>query len=381
MGVHDLKRFRLNTLLPDSLLLYVTPFVVRPHLPTIHTCAATPAPIQTRCFSTSLQHLSTSRKQNTPSLHHHDDQIGPATAYNRALANCSGVRNNDSNIKDGSHAKDDSDGVRINKCFKSFASRRESDELVSSGRVVINDRVARPGDRVYPGDVVRLNGEIVEWERLTVDVKTENFLYVKHWKALGVVCTTNEDDPDNILNQIDMSAVCRKAGYSTKWQQESDRVFPVGRLDQMSTGIILLTSDGRVPNAVLGAKSRSEKRYVVLPDMRLDDSEIEQLREGVKITTATSRDGRVRKLMASRTLQCDVERGDGLELIMTLNEGRNRQIRKMLGALGYTARAIHRTSFMGITLDGLSEPGESCLLSEDEMKIVRDKLEGAVDST
>lgn len=348
---------------------------MRPHLTTRHTCTAKRGLIQTRNFSNSSKYLSVSRKRRATSLHQNDDQarFGPAATTSRGITLRSGVRNN------GDDGGDDN-GVRINKCFKSFASRRESDELISSGRVVINNRVARLGDRVHPGDVVRLNGEVVEWERLTLNVKTENFVYVKHWKAAGVVCTTNEDDPDNILNQFDMSAVFGKARHTTEWRQGTDRIFPVGRLDQMSTGIILLTSDGRVPNAVLGAKSQSEKKYIVLPDMRLDDSEIEQLKKGVVITTTTSRDRGVRKPIASRTLRCNVERGQGLELIMTLNEGRNRQIRKMLGALGYTARGIHRISFMGITLDGLSGPGETCLLNEDEMNIMNMTLEKANNS-
>lgn len=375
MGIYDFNRFSLNTLCLNSKLLYVTPFVVRPHLTTRHTCTTERGLIQTRNFSNSSKYLSASRKRHATSLHRNDDQgrFGPDVTMGRGLTLRSGTRNKD----DGGG---DDDGVRINKCFKSFASRRESDELVSRGRVVINDRVARLGDRVHPGDVVRLNGEVVEWERLTLNIKTENFVYVKHWKAAGVVCTTNENDPDNILNQIDMSAVFEKAQYTKEWRQGADRIFPVGRLDQMSTGIILLTSDGRVPNAVLGAKSQSDKKYVVLPDMRLDDSEIEQLKKGVVITTTTSRDRGVRKPVAQRTLRCDVERGRGLELVMTLNEGRNRQIRKMLGALGYTARAIHRISFMGITLDGLSEPGETCLLNEDEMNIMNMKLERVNDS-
>lgn len=372
MGVQDFNRLGLSTLCSNSRPSYVIPVVVRPPLWKSRTCASTPPPIRTRNPSRHLRQ-SIFRKQSAISLRHRGDRelTGNSRLANRAFTVRSGVRINEKDVTD------DGDGIRINKCFKSFASRRMSDDYVNNGCVTINDRVARPGDRVRVGDVVRLNGKIIDWERLALSFETEKFIYLKHWKAVGVVCTTNENDPDNIINQVDVPAVCRQAQRDIKLEGEMDRVFPVGRLDQMSSGIILLTSDGRVPNSVLGAKSQSEKKYVVLSDMRLRDSDIEQLREGITISTTASRDRRVRKPIVSPTLRCDVERGDGSELIITLKEGRNRQIRKMLGALGYTARAIHRTSFLGITLDGLAGPGESSLLNEDEMEILKNKLDEA----
>lgn len=258
----------------------------------------------------------------------------------------------------------ENDGIRVNKCFKSFASRRESDMFVNYGRVMINGNVARPGARVFSGDVVRLDRDIVEWERLTLDIKTDDFLYIKHWKASDIICTTDSRIPNNIIDEL--------SGFSTK--VDTDRVYPIGRLDQSSTGIILLTSDGRLPGAVLGANNDSEKKYIVSSDMYVSNDDMEQLRVGVDITTVAQRDRNVRKTFSARTLPCDVERLSGNDLEVTLREGRNRQIRKMMGALGYTTRMIHRTSFMGISLDGLSGPGDSCLLNEHEMGIVNEKL-------
>lgn len=257
-------------------------------------------------------------------------------------------------------------GIRVNKCFKSFASRRESDAFIENGRVTINGEKAFPGARVQEGDIVKLDDRIVDWQRLTVDVEDDDFVYIKHWKKLDVECTTDENIPNSIMN----SMKC--------FTESHDRIFPVGRLDQASTGLILLTSDGRLPNAVLGAKNSCEKTYLVHPDVKVSDDDIRRLRDGVVITTYAERDGRERKQRNSRTLSCHVERADGLQLFITLREGRNRQIRKMLGALGYTTRAIHRVSFMGITLDGLAGPGDSCLLNEKEMDKVRKEISNTI---
>lgn len=259
-----------------------------------------------------------------------------------------------------------SGGVRVNKCFKSFASRRQSDEFIEEGRVMINEHVARLGARVNSGDVVTLDGVVVRWERLTVDVKMEDFIYIKHWKDLNTICTTDERVENNIIEKV--STFHKKI--------KTDRVFPVGRLDESSTGLMLLTSDGRVPGAVLGGKSASEKRYQVTSDLYVSEEDVSRLREGVEISTVAQRDRSVRRTYVAKTLPCAIERGDAdNDLIITLKEGRNRQIRKMLGAFGYTTRAIHRTHFMGFSLEGLSGPGDSCLLNADEMRMLQEKLD------
>lgn len=263
----------------------------------------------------------------------------------------------------------DEGGIRINKCFKSFASRRQSDFFVQEGRVTLNGKIALPGTRVHTGDTVELDGSVVDWERLTIDVNTEDFVYIKHWKAIDIICTTDTSIPENIIDHI----------KSTFVPSTSDRIFPIGRLDQSSSGCILLTSDGRLPNAVLGAGSDCEKSYLVTPDMYVTNEDLWKLQQGVVITTISQRDRNVKKPRISKTLPCQVERS-GSRIIITLKEGRNRQIRKMLGALGYTTRDIHRIGFMGITLDGLSQPGDSCYLNEEEMKLVNAKLEASSQS-
>lgn len=257
------------------------------------------------------------------------------------------------------------EGVRINKCFKSFASRRESDAFIQHGRVQINGELAVQGARVFPGDVVQFDGRVIEWERLNVAADVDNFTYLKLWKDLGVVCTTDETIANNVVVVV------------PKHVRGPDRVFPVGRLDGNSTGLLLLTSDGRLPTLMLGAGKKCVKEYVVTPDVYVTDEDLSRLREGVVISTVAQRDRGVRKTLTVPTIPCEVGRKpSGNQLVFRLQEGRNRQIRKMLGALGYTARAIHRTAMMGITLNGLRGPGDVQPLNDTEMLIVREKLSG-----
>lgn len=254
------------------------------------------------------------------------------------------------------------EGIRVNKCFKRFASRRESDNFIASGRVLINGAVAAAGARVFPGDAVSLDGSDVEWESLTVGLETRKFVYVKYWKEVGVICTTDASVENNIISRVPAGL---RAGA---------RLFPVGRLDETSSGVILLTSDGRLPNAALGKGKRCVKEYLVRPDMFVSQEDIERLREGVVISTVAQRDRGVKQRLVGKTISCEVERGEGLDIVMRLQEGRNRQIRKMLGALGYTARDIHRFGFMGIGLDGMEGPGDWQVISGEEMRMIEEKL-------
>ena len=139
--------------------------------------------------------------------------------------------------------------IRVNKCFKEFASRRESDELVRQGRVKINGRVAGMGDKVAIGDRVTLDDRPVMWENLAIaDIESEagdQFVYIKYWKPSGVTCTTDTRIRGNIIDRV----------------RHPQRIFPVGRLDKESTGLILLTSDGRLPNAVLRSGRKHDKMY------------------------------------------------------------------------------------------------------------------------
>ena len=261
--------------------------------------------------------------------------------------------------------------MRVNKCFKDFTSRRESDKLVEQGRVTVNGAVASAGARVFPGDVVRLDGDPIDWEAKNQNVaSTDAFRYVKYWKPRGITCTTDRRDRTNILDAV----------------RYPERVFPVGRLDKDSTGLILLTSDGRLPNAALRARARKEKKYVVRLDRPAREADLRTLREGVVISTPVRRD-KVDRIVTARTLPCDVRfagngkdsRDAARDVAVTLREGRNRQIRRMFDAVGYVVRDLHRTEIMGIGLEGLTV-GRWKECSPKEMELIRACLEADVDA-
>jgi 23S rRNA pseudouridine2604 synthase len=302
--------------------------------------------------------------------------------------------------------------VRINKCFREFASRREADRYVEDGRVMVNGIVAVSGQRVQPGDRVTLDGREVQWEMLAAEIASipsttatsalgsinnsnptlsfdnssgdgisntnileddgseklpleDRFYYIKYWKPRGVVCTCDRSIRGNILDSLPRPP-------------PGVRLFTVGRLDKDSTGLILLTSDGRLPNASLRSKEGHPKVYRVTADRPIPDQDCGQLASGVVITTVAQRDRGVAKELTAPTLPCRLKRDGegGRRILIELREGRNRQIRRMLHALGYDTMELHRVSFMGIGLDGVRE-GEWKPLSEEEMQVLRKAVRAA----
>jgi 23S rRNA pseudouridine2604 synthase len=258
--------------------------------------------------------------------------------------------------------------VRINKCFREFASRRAADKLVEDGRVYVNGVRAESGLFVFSGDKVCLDGAPVNWEALQVDLAEgpgggsaeeveQKFVYYAYHKPRGVTCTVDERVEGNLLEALG--------------NRVRGRVFSVGRLDRDSSGLLLLTSDGRVPNSVLRSARGHEKEYLVRTESRVSDADVKRLAEGVVITTVAQRDGNRAPPLTAATLPCRVTRGSGPNsLRMTLTEGRNRQIRKMLGALGYTVLDLCRTRFLDIKL-GKMAADEVRALTETEMECLR----------
>jgi pseudouridine synthase len=144
----------------------------------------------------------------------------------------------------------------------------------------------------------------------------------------------------------------------------------VGRLDKDTSGLILLTSDGRLPNAALRGKYKQPKIYQVMVDLPLLESDLQKLQDGVVISTVAQRDGKRAAPLVAKTLPCQVEQLGSSILQMTLIEGRNRQIRKMLGALGYTVVKLRRIQFMGLTLEPMRRPGEFQVLTPTEVELL-----------
>ncbi len=146
------------------------------------------------------------------------------------------------------------EGIRLNKCIASL-SRRAADEAIAQGRVTVNNEVAFPGTKVRYGDIIKLDSQIqYNWEERILHAQympsasfdEQKFLYLKYWKPIGVTCTNDLNDKDNIIQ-------------SGKFSLYPQRIFTVGRLDKDSSGLILLTSDGRVNNALLSSKMIKEK--------------------------------------------------------------------------------------------------------------------------
>lgn len=220
--------------------------------------------------------------------------------------------------------------LRINKFFTrhGICSRREADRLIESGRVTINGRVARLGDQVGPGDVIALDGAVLPWGNPPI--------YVKYHKPVGVTTTSEAHVPRNIIAEI---------GHP-------ERIFPIGRLDKDSSGLILLTNDGDIVNAILRTEHGHEREYVVDVDRPFDQAFLDHMERGVVV-------------LGVRTKPCRVRRTGPKSFRIVLTEGRNRQIRRMCQALGYRVARLHRIRIMHITVTGLA-PGEWKNLTDDE---------------
>jgi 23S rRNA pseudouridine2604 synthase len=228
--------------------------------------------------------------------------------------------------------------IRINKFFtaQGACSRREADTLVEEGRVTINGRVAVLGDRVGPDDVISKDGVVVPWGNTPI--------YIKFHKPVGITTTSEPHVQDNIIAYI----------------HHPERIFPIGRLDKDSSGLILLTNDGDIVNRVLRVEYAHEKEYAVRVDRPFDPSFLADMAAGVVI-------------LGRRTRPCRVSRVGLRDFRIILTEGRNRQIRRMCQALGYRVEALHRLRIMHITIDGL-RAGQWIPLTERERTTLLDAV-------
>jgi 23S rRNA pseudouridine2604 synthase len=208
-------------------------------------------------------------------------------------------------------------------------SRREADQWIEAGRVTLNGARAQLGLKVQPDDEVRVDGELIGAKKKAV--------YIALNKPAGITCTTESHVEDNIVDFI---------GHP-------ERIFPVGRLDKDSEGLILLTNNGDIVNEILRSENEHEKEYLVQLNRPITDLSITMLASGVKI-------------MGVMTKPCTVTRvgRDGLRIILT--QGLNRQIRRMCSALGYRVERLRRVRIIDIELDDLP-PGKWRYLSEAEV--------------
>jgi 23S rRNA pseudouridine2604 synthase len=222
--------------------------------------------------------------------------------------------------------------MRINKFFteQGLCSRREADRLIAEGRVTINGVVAKLGDQVSAEDIVARDG--------TVLARGTRAVYIKYHKPVGVTTTTELHVPRNIISEI----------------HHRERIFPIGRLDKDSSGLILLTNDGDIVNEILRVEHGHEREYRVEVDREFDDAFLSRMSEGVII-------------LGQRTRPCRMARVGPRRFRIILTEGRNRQIRRMCQALGYRVVALHRVRIMHIGIEGL-HAGQWMDLNEEERR-------------
>ncbi len=212
----------------------------------------------------------------------------------------------------------DQDAVRINKYLSEmgYCSRRVADKLIDQQRVTINGKVPEMGTKVLPGDTVRVDGKVIEKAR-------GEHVYIAFNKPVGIVCTTDTRvEKDNIIDFI---------GHP-------QRIFPVGRLDKPSEGLILLTSDGDIVNKILRARNHHEKEYIVTVDKPITRDFIAAMANGVPILDTVTR-------------KCEVEQLNKTQFKIILTQGLNRQIRRMCEHLGYRVQRLKRIRIMSILLD------------------------------
>lgn len=211
-----------------------------------------------------------------------------------------------------------SEETRINKYLSEvgYCSRRAADKLIDAGRVTINGVVPEMGTKVSPNDEVCVDGQLIS-------KPTEEPVYIAFNKPVGIVCTTDTRvEKDNIIDFI----------------RYPKRIFPIGRLDKPSEGLILLTNDGDIVNKILRARNNHEKEYIVTVDKPIDKEFIKKMSNGIPILDTVTR-------------KCFVEQLSRYEFRIILTQGLNRQIRRMCEFLEYRVRKLKRIRIMNVKLD------------------------------
>lgn len=243
--------------------------------------------------------------------------------------------------------------MRLNKFLADagICSRREADRLILSGQVTVNGQKAEPGMQVCAASDVRVRGK-------AVGAPVHRFV-LAFFKPEGIVCTSEERRGAQNVHEY-----LKKKGYT------EGRIFPIGRLDKDSEGLLLMTNDGDLANEIMKAVNRHEKEYVVRLDQEVTPEFLEQFQSGVRIRKVE--DGRV--LMDEVTRPCVAEKLSKYQIKVVLTQGLNRQIRRMCQALGRKVIRLTRVRIMNITLEGVDgqkwenrlRPGEYRILTEEE---------------
>lgn len=230
--------------------------------------------------------------------------------------------------------------LRLNKFISEsgLCSRREADRYISQGSVFINGRKAIIGDQVHAGDQVKVNGNLLE------PLQAEDLVFIALNKPVGITSTTEDAVSTNIVDFVNHSA----------------RIFPIGRLDKDSQGLIFLTNNGDLVNKILRAGNKHEKEYVVTVNKPLQPAVLEQMAHGVP-------------MLGVVTKKCKIVQEGPKTFRITLIQGLNRQIRRMCEYFGYEVSKLERTRIMNITLKGLPI-GDWRELSSEEMSSIYEAI-------
>ena len=231
------------------------------------------------------------------------------------------------------------ESTRINKFLSEagFCSRRAADKLIEEGRVTINGLVPTMGTKINPGDEVHVDGKLIAAPK-------EEFIYIAFNKPVGIVCTTDiKAEKDNIIEYIN----------------HPKRIFPIGRLDKPSEGLIFLTNDGDIVNKILRARNNHEKEYIVTVNQPITQGFIDDMGNGVPI-------------LETLTKKCFVKQISKFSFTIILTQGLNRQIRRMCEYLDYDVVALKRIRIMNISLD--LPIGEWRYLDENEMSQIKEMV-------
>lgn len=237
--------------------------------------------------------------------------------------------------------------VRINKYLSEagVCSRREADRLIEKGRVTVNNRLPQIGEKVTDTDLICIDGAPIEKEE-------ERILLLLN-KPRGIECTTSHKVRGNVIDYL----------------HYPKRVFPVGRLDKDSEGLLLLTNQGSLVNKLMRAGNRHEKEYVVTVDKPLDKSFLRKLAGGVYLEE-----------LDVTTRPCEVQRLDDLTFRIVLTQGYNRQIRRMCETFGYGVRRLKRVRIMNLQLGNLA-PGKYRMATEEEWQTLMEALADSSETT
>jgi len=236
----------------------------------------------------------------------------------------------------------ENNGVRINKYLSEagVCSRREADRKIENGEVTINDRIAVAGDKVLPEDVVFVNGRPIK--------KEEEMILLVLNKPAGIVCTAEKREKNNVID----------------FMKYPKRIYPIGRLDKDSEGLLLMTNNGEIVNKIMRAGNLHEKEYIVTVNKPVTDSFVRGLAGGVPLVE-----------LNTTTRKCKVEKIGNRKIRIVLTQGLNRQIRRMCEYFGYRVEKLERVRIMNIKLGDL-QSGQYREVTKEEyaklMKMIKD---------